>query len=92
MYTGTKVGRQATTTPVLKTVTTIYLQASPDQPHATPLAIARYNTLIDPTTVIYYNCNKDGHFTLSCPEPKNTGDIKEIEEGKTTDKSEKEEP
>ncbi len=39
-----------------------------------------------------YNCDKDGYFILSCLELKNTGDIKEIEEGEMTDKLEKEEP
>ena len=28
--------------------------------------------------VIYYNCGKDGYFILLYPEPKNTGNIKEI--------------
>ena len=42
--------------------------------------------------IIYYNCDKDGHFALSCLEPKNIGNIKEIEEGETTNKLEKEEP
>jgi len=64
----------------------------PDQPYATPLAIAHHNTPIDPATVIYYNCDKDRHFALSYLEPKNTGNIKEIEEGEITDKLEKEEP
>ena len=39
-----------------------------------------------------YNCDKDRHFALSCLEPKNIGDIKEIEKGETTDESEKEKP
>ena len=43
-----------------------------------PLTSTYYNTLIDPATVIYYNCGKDSYFILSCLEPKNTGDIKEI--------------
>ena len=41
--------------------------------------------------VIYYNCNKDRHFTLSCPELKNIGNIKEIKEKEITDELEKEE-
>jgi len=36
-----------------------------------------------------YNCNKEGYFALSCLE---LGDIKEIEEGKTSNKLGKEEP
>ncbi len=42
--------------------------------------------------VIYYNCDKDGHFALSCLELKNIGNIKEIEEGEMSNKSGKEEP
>jgi len=41
---------------------------------------------------IYYNYNKEGYFILFCPELKNIGDIKEIEEGETSDKLGKEEP
>ena len=36
-------------------------------------------TLINPTIVICFNCRKDSYFTLSCPELKDIGDIKEIE-------------
>jgi len=39
-----------------------------------------------------YNCDKEGYFTLSCLELKDIGDIKEIEEGETSDKLGKEEP
>jgi len=42
--------------------------------------------------VIYYNCNKDSYFALSCPELKDIGNIKEIEEGETSDELGKEEP
>ena len=42
--------------------------------------------------VICYNCNKDRHYALSCPQPKNIGNIKEIEEGEISDKLEKKEP
>ena len=45
-----------------------------------PLTSTYCNTLIDSTTVIYYNCRKDSHFTLLYLELKNTGNIKEIEE------------
>ena len=41
--------------------------------------------------VIYYNCNKDRHFTLFYLELKNIGNIKEIEEEEMTNKLEKEE-
>ena len=45
-----------------------------------PLTSTYCNTLIDSTTVIYYNCRKDGYFTLLYPEPKNISNIKEIKE------------
>jgi len=51
-----------------------------------------YNTPIDPATATCFNCGKDKHFTLSCPEPKDIGDIKEIKEGETSDELGKEEP
>ena len=38
--------------------------------------------LINPTTVIYFNCRKEGYFTLSCLELKKIGNIKDIEEEK----------
>jgi hypothetical protein len=41
---------------------------------------------------IYYNCNKEGYFTLSCLELKNNGDIKEMEEGEISEELGKEEP
>ena len=39
-----------------------------------------------------YNCDKEGYFVLFCPELKNIGDIKEIEEGEIFNKLGKEEP
>jgi len=39
-----------------------------------------------------FNCGKNGYFALSCLEPKDIGDIKEIEEGEISDKLGKEEP
>jgi hypothetical protein len=39
-----------------------------------------------------FNCGKDRHFTLSCLELKDIGDIKEIEEGEISNKLGKEEP
>ena len=46
-----------------------------------PLTSTYCNTLINPTTVICYNCKKkNGYFTLSCLELKNTNNIKEIKE------------
>ena len=45
---------------------------------------------------MYFNCRKDGYFTLSCPELKDISNIKKIkeekEEEKTSNKLEKEEP
>ena len=64
----------------------------PNYPCAITLAVTCRNTLIDPTIVICYNYNKDRYYTLSCPQPKNTGNIKKIEEGEISNKSEKEEP
>jgi hypothetical protein len=42
--------------------------------------------------VIYYNYRKDSYFTLSCPELKNIGNIKEIKKGEMSNKLGKEEP
>jgi len=39
-----------------------------------------------------YNCNKKGYFALSCPELRDIGDIKEIEEGEMSNKLGKGEP
>ena len=39
-----------------------------------------------------YNYNKEGYFASSCLELKDIGDIKEIEEGKTSNELGKEEP
>jgi len=39
-----------------------------------------------------FNCNKQGYFASSYPELKDIGDIKEIEEEETSNKSGKEEP
>jgi len=41
---------------------------------------------------ICYNYNKEGYFALFCPKLKDIGDIKEIKEGKTSNKLGKEEP
>ena len=57
-----------------------------------PLASTYYNTLINPTLVIYYNYNKEGYFTLSYLELKDIGNIKEIEKGEISNKLGKEEP
>ena len=38
-----------------------------------------YTTLIDPTTVIYFNCGKNGHFTSFYLELKDINNIKRIE-------------
>ena len=73
-------------------VTTTYLRASPNLLYTTPLTSNRRNTLIDPATVICYNCDKDSYFALSYLELKDIGDIKEIEERETSNKLGKEEP
>ena len=65
---------------------------TPDQPRTTLLTSIRRNTPIDPTSATCYNCDREGYFTLSCPELKDIGDIKEMEEGETSDKLGKEEP
>ena len=73
-------------------VTTTHRRGSPDLPRTTPSAGTCCNTLINPTSATYYNYNKEGYFTLSCLELKDIGDIKEIEEGETSNKLGKEEP
>ena len=64
----------------------------PNYPYIITPVIAYYNTPIDPTTVICYNCNEDRYYALSCPQPRNIGNIKEMEEGEISDKLGKEEP
>jgi len=39
-----------------------------------------------------FNYGKDGYFATFCPEPKDTGNIKEIKEEETPNKLGKEEP
>jgi len=75
-----------------KAVITAYPQALPDPLRTTPLANARCNTLINPTTVTCFNCGKNSYFTLSCLEPKDISNIKKIEEEETSNKLGKEEP
>jgi len=41
---------------------------------------------------MYFNCKKDNYFAISYLEPKDTGNIKEIEEEETPNKLGKEEP
>ena len=57
-----------------------------------PLANACCNTLINSATVTYFNCRKNGYFTMSCLELKDMGNIKEIEEEEMSDELGKEEP
>ena len=45
-----------------------------------PPTSAHCTTLINPATVTCFNCGKDSYFALSCPELKDIGNIKEIEE------------
>jgi hypothetical protein len=67
-------------------------QTSPNPPRTTPLTSNCRNTPINPAMVTCYNCDKDGYFTLSCLELKDIGDIKEMEEGETSNKLGKDEP
>ena len=89
---GARVGTQAITTLILKAVTSTYRRASPDQLYTIPLTSTRRNTLINPAIATYYNCNKEGYFTLFYLELKDIGNIKKIEEGETSNKLGKEEP
>ena len=57
-----------------------------------PLANTYRNTLINPAMVTYFNCGKDNYFTISYPELKDIGIIKEIEEEETSNKLEKKSP
>ena len=60
--------------------------------YTTPLTNAYYNTLINPTTVIYFNYRKDSYFTSSYLELKDIGNIKEIKEEEISNELGKEEP
>ena len=55
-----------------------------------PLTSTYCNTLIDSATVMYFNCGKNGYFTLSCLELKDMGNIKEIKEEEIFNKLKKE--
>ena len=57
-----------------------------------PLTSTCCNTPINPALAMCYNCNKKGYFALSCPELRDIGDIKEIEEGEMSNKLGKGEP
>ena len=87
-----RVGRQAITASILKTVITINPRASSNPPRTTPLTSTRRNTPIDPATVTCYNCGKDGYFASSCLELKDIGNIEEMEEEDTSNESGKDEP
>jgi len=69
-----------------------YPQALPNLLHTTPLINAYYNTLINPATVTCFNYGKDSYFTISYPELKDIGNIKEIKEEEISNKLGKEEP
>ena len=73
-------------------VTTIYRRASPNLPRTTPSANAYCNTLINPTMVICFNCEKNSYFTTFYLELKDTGNIKEIEKEETSNKLGKKTP
>ena len=74
-----------------KTVINANLRVSSDPPRSTPPTNTCCTTLIGPATVTYFNCGKDGHFTLFCLEPKDINNIKEIEEEETSNKLKKKE-
>jgi len=57
-----------------------------------PLTNTYRNTLIDPNMVTCFNYGKNSYFTISYPELKDMGNIKEIEEEETSNKLGKEEP
>ena len=50
----------------------------PNLLYTTPLTSTCCNILVNPATVIYYNCKKNGYFILLYLELKNTGNIKKI--------------
>ena len=54
-----------------------------------PLTSTYYNTLVNFATVIYFNCGKNGYFTLSYLEPKVISNIKKIKEKEISNKLEK---
>jgi len=89
---GASIGRQTTTALILKVVITAYLRTSPNPLYTIPLTNARRNTLINPAMVTCFNYGKDSYFATSCPEPKDIGNIKEIEEEETSNKLGKEKP
>jgi len=71
---------------------TAYPQTLPNPLYTIPLTNACCNTPINPTMVICFNCGKNSYFAISCPELKDMGNIKGIEEEETSNKLEKEEP
>jgi len=73
-------------------VITTYLQALSKLLYTITLANTCCNTLINPTIVIYFNYGKDSYFAISCPEPKDIGNIKEIKKEKISNKLGKKEP
>ena len=79
------------TTLIPKTVINANLQVLSDPLHSIFLTSTCRTTLINPATVICFNCGKDSYFTSSCLEPKDIGNIKEIEEEEISNKLGKEE-
>ena len=56
------------------------MRALPNPLYTTLLISTYYNTLINSALVTYFNYRKDSYFILSCLEPKDIGNIKEIKE------------
>ena len=78
-------------THILKVVITIYLRVLPDPLYTILLTSTYCNTLINFTTVIYFNCGKNSDFILFCLELKDISNIKEIKKKEIFNKLKKEE-
>jgi len=89
---GASIRRQTITALILKAVITAYPRTLPNPLCTIPLTNTYRNTLINPATVICFNCGKDSYFATSCPELKDMGNIKEIKKEEMFNKSGKEEP
>lgn len=89
-----RIPRTYASTPTLTTTVPGYTRpvTSPPLPRTTltPDRTLRASTPSNPP-VTCYNCQKQGHYALSCPEPKKT-DLNALEEGISDDEMLKEEP